>query len=89
MAQPEGDFPNIAGRMKCMHGARMSKTVGRNPFFGQRRLFCARSVNVLLKNVFEPRPRHCLAAGIQKQRCGIWLSADFQPIADCNRCFFP
>src|ERR1051325_10346137 len=67
----------------------VSKTVGRNGFLGQRGLLCARSSNVLFKNVFEPRPGHCLVMGVQKQRCATWLAANFEPIATRNRCFFP
>src|SRR5215471_13669789 len=72
-----------------MHGARMSKTVGRNPFLGQRGLFRARNPNVLCKNVFEPRSGHCLVVSVQEQRCTVWLAANFEPIANGNRCFLP
>jgi hypothetical protein len=66
--------------MKCMHGARVSKTVGRNGFLGQRGLLCARSSDVLIKNVFEPRAGHCLVAGVQQQRCAIWIAANVKRV---------
>ena len=89
MAEPKRDLPSVAGGVQSEHGARMPQTVRRNPFRDQRSLLSAGRSNVLFQNVFETRPGHDIAAGVQEDRCGLRLAAHLKPIAKDGDCLLP
>jgi hypothetical protein len=89
VTEPEGDLPNVAGRVQSVHGTRMPQTVRRNLFLRQRRLPGAGSSNVLFQNVFETRPSHDIAAGVQEEGCALRLTTNLKPVTKSGRCLFP
>src|SRR5690242_15118219 len=89
MAEPQGNFSNIARGVQRVHCAGVPKRVRRNAFLPKRRLLRAGCSNVLCQNVFEPGSGHEVAASILEERRAFRVAADFQPITKGTRCLLP
>ncbi len=89
MAEPQGDFADVAGGLEHHDGTTMPKLMGRDGASGQLGVLGGGGTRVFVEDVFEPSPRHRGAFGIDEEFRNAGGSAYRQPSAQVSGCFFP
>src|SRR5262249_21873759 len=89
VAKKERDLANVACRLQRVHCAGVAKDVGRNAFFGDRRLLFRRYRNMLGEDVLESGTRHGAPSSIGEQLRAAVLWTDRKPSPQGRRCLLP
>ena len=79
MAEPQGDFANVAGCLEGMHRAAVAKNVRGDPLARNRWLRTGRGDGMLGEDIFESGPGHRVTGAVEEERGIPTIGASREP----------